>query len=478
MPIPTDSFVSNGQPSYENPSYDAYSPSYGSPVYEGAAVVPPRAVPGTDDLPPHDGATPGGATPDPAAGLEEGGRFVLPPSYQRLTQEAPRGYFGVALMHWYAEQLDALPFTERDLVHAYFERLARKMIELGASDLDLGGPACGEHAWYRLDGDKRPHPEVGTFGMKEVDLILLSLIAPFQQEKLFKRYAVDFGYSLRVEEGEAPRRFRATIYYDNQHLALSMRLLAWKPRALSSIGFHPLIERGFLFRYVRDGLTLFTGVTGSGKSTTLDAIIDANNRDFPGQILIIAQPIEFIHESKRCIVRHREVGSDVDSFVDGMTQALRQDPDIVVVGEMRDPETISAAMEMADTGHKVFSTLHTPSALETIDRVVAEYPSEEQERIRNRLADVLRCVVSQKLLPAVGGGRVLAKEVLWMTPSARAAIKNGNTGEIYQMIWEGSSQGMITLEQDLLRLVRSGEITAEVALGYANNKRRLLQLLK
>lgn len=417
-----------------------------------------------------------GRKSDPAGDGEP--PFVLPESYQHILLEKPRGYFGVALIHWYAEQIDRVPFDDRDLVVDYFGRLARKMIEINASDLDLGGPACKDLAWYRVDGDKRPYPDMGRFNLDEIDLIVLSLIAPFQQEILFKRYAIDFGYSVVVREGEPPRRFRATIYYDNRHLALSMRMLAWKPRSLSSLGFHPLIERGFLFRYVRDGLTLFTGVTGSGKSTTLDAIIDANNRDFDGQILLIAQPLEYIHESERCIVRHREVGVDVESFVDGMTQSLRQDPDIVVVGEMRDPETISTALEMSDTGHKVFSTLHTSSAIETIDRVVAEYRSDEQERIRNRLADVLRCVISQKLLPVVGGGRVLAKEVLWMTPSSRAAIKNGNTGEIYQMIWEGSDQGMITMEQDLLRLVRNGEIMPEVALGYANNKRRLLQLMQ
>ena len=434
--------------------------AYGNQGFAAEAGVEEQAAPPTVDS--SDGTT----------------RFTLPPSYRRILAEAPRGYFGTALMHWYAEQLDAVPWEDRDVVRAYFDGLAHKMIELNASDLELGGPGTKGQAWYRVDGDKRPDWETETFDLHEIDLILLTLLPPFQQEKLFKTYAVDFGHSIDVNPDEPARRFRATIYHDNKHLALSMRLLAWKPRSLQSLGFHPLIERGFMFRYVRDGLTLFTGVTGSGKSTTLDAIIDANNEDFDGHILLVAQPIEYIHEPKRCVIRHREVGVDVDSFVDGMTQGLRQDPDIVVVGEMRDPETISTAMEMADTGHKVFSTLHTPSAIETIDRIVAEYPSVEQERIRHRLADVLRCIVSQKLLPGVGGGRVLAKEVLWMTPSSRAAIKNGNTGEIYQMMWEGADQGMTTLEQDLLRLVRTGEILPDTALGYANNKRRLLQMLQ
>jgi twitching motility protein PilT len=379
-------------------------------------------------------------------------------------------------MRVYAEKLNALPQADRDAARALFAEFAEKMVERNASDLDLGGPGCNDFIWYRVDGFKRPEHDMGRIGMEEANLLLLTMLAPYQQQYLFKHYAHDFGYSLDVEDDVA-RRFRASVYMDQKQLGLSMRMLPWKPRPLRSLGFHPRIEHGFMFRYVRDGLTLFTGVTGSGKSTTLDAIVDANNDDYEGHILIIAQPIEYIHTSKRCIVRHREVGTDVDNFVEGLIQGLRQDPDIVVVGEMRNPETIETAMEMADTGHKVFSTLHTGSAMETIDRIVAEYAPDEQERIRHRLADVLRCVVSQKLLPAVSGGRILAKEVLWMTSSSRAAIKNNNTHEIYQMMWEGGDEGMITLEQDLLRLLHTGDITPDTALAYANNKRRLLQLM-
>ena len=402
----------------------------------------------------------------------------LPVTLRALAQRVPAELDGPSRIRWYTEQAQSLPVADRDAARAEFAALARRMMDLNASDLDLGGPAANEGIWYRVDGRKEMDPDMGRLSMADADVLLVALLAPHQLERLLSHFAVDFGYSLSVDEDEADRRFRTTVYFDQGHLALSMRMLAWTPRPLRSLGFHPLIERGFMFRYVRDGLTLFTGVTGSGKSTTLDAIVDANNQDIEGHVLIVAQPLEYIHTSKKCIVRHREVGTDVDSFVDGMVQGLRQDPDIVVVGEMRDPETISTAMEMADTGHKVFSTLHTGSAIETIDRIVAEYPTEEQDRVRHRLADVLRCVVSQKLLPALGGGRVLAKEVLWMTPSSRAAIKNGNVGEIYQMIWQGTDQGMITLEQDLTRLVRSGDITLDVAMSYANNKRRLMQLLK
>jgi twitching motility protein PilT len=404
--------------------------------------------------------------------------FHMPAAYRAIINSVPEDYTGVDRMKWYAERIAGLDRDDRDIVRNFFRRIASRMVDLNASDLDMGGPAANDRIWYRVDGFKKPHPDMGEYSKDEVDVILLSLLAPYQFERLFERKGIDFGYAVPGGEDEPDRRFRTTVYFDNRHLALSMRMLPWKPRPLASLAFHPVIERGLLFRYVRDGLTLITGVTGSGKSTTMDAIIDANNDDIEAHVLIIAQPLEFIHDSRKCIIRHREVGVDVETFVDGMVQGLRQDPDIVVVGEMRDPETIETAMETADTGHKVFSTLHTGSAIETIDRIVAEYSSSEQDRVRNRLADVLRCVVSQKLLPGIGGGRVLAKEVLWMTSSARAAIKNNNVSEIYQMIWEGSDQGMITLEQDLLRLLRNGDITPEVAVGYANNKRRLLQLMQ
>jgi twitching motility protein PilT len=294
---------------------------------------------------------------------------------------------------------------------------------------------------------------------------------------LFERYAVDFSQSVDKGGSDGRQRFRCALYFESDHLALSVRAITSKVRPLKSIGFHPIIERGLMFRYERDGLTLITGVTGSGKSSTLDAIVDANNSDMAAHIIIVGQPIEYMHDSKKSIVRHREVGKDVASFKDGIVQALRQDPDIVVIGEMRDPITISAGLEITDSGHKVFSTLHTSSAVESIDRIIGEYPAEEQERVRNRLADVLRCVVSQKLCPKVGGGRVLAKEVLWMLPSARAAIKNNNTAEIYQMMWEGGSHGQITMEQDLVRLLKQRLITPDTAMNFANNKRRIQQLL-
>ncbi|MFA6720362.1 MAG: ATPase, T2SS/T4P/T4SS family, partial [Candidatus Cloacimonadaceae bacterium] len=220
-----------------------------------------------------------------------------------------------------------------------------------------------------------------------------------------------------------------------------------------------------------------TGMTGSGKSTTLDAVIDMNNRDNHGHIVIIANPIEYVHESKYCLVRHREVGVDVLSFSHGAIEALRQDPDIIMVGEMRDPNTISTVLEITDSGHKAFTTLHTSSAIDSIHRIVAEFPPEEQERIRNRLADVLSVIISQKLIPTGDGKLVMTREILSVDASVQAAIRNKNIGEIYQMMVEGRRYGMCTLEQDLHELFKRGIISNRTAMSFANNKKRMHQLI-
>lgn len=401
------------------------------------------------------------------------------PSYvQGIVDATPKGMTGVDRIRHQAEKFSKIDARDRAGLRRFVDSFLVKMASSNASDIDMGGASSGGFVWYRIDGEKRPDLNIPRFSIDETNLMILSLLSRRGMKSLLEWNAADFSYELTVAPGHKAQRFRATAYLDMGHLALNMRAITAEIRSLKSLAFHPSIEKGLKFRHVRDGLTLVTGVTGSGKSTTLDSIVDANNDDVHGHIVIVGRPIEYVHESRKCIVRHREVGQDVPSFKDGIVQALRQDPDIVVIGEMRDPETISAALEITDSGHKVFSTLHTSSAVESIDRIIAEYPSEEQGRVRNRLADVLRCIVSQKLLPKVGGGRILAKEVLWMTPSARAAIKNNNTNEIYQMMWEGWNIGQITLEQDLYRLMRQGLITPDVAVDHANNKRRFQQLAK
>ncbi|MFB6272762.1 MAG: type IV pilus twitching motility protein PilT [Salinibacter sp.] len=402
----------------------------------------------------------------------------LPEVCTRIIESIPESYRGQRRLRHLAEETDKLSVEEENVLRKWVNVFVKRTLKMDASDMDLGGRACAGNVWYRVDGEKRPEEDLGTYDPLETDILVLNLLNEKQTRQLLEEGAADFSYRLEDVTGEdgRPRRFRATAYSDYDHAALNMRAITDEVFELDDLGFHEKIQRGMMFRHVRDGLTLITGVTGSGKSTTLDAIIDANNEDFPGHIVIIAQPVEYMHKPKKCIVRHREVGKDVETFKAGITQALRQDPDIVMIGEMRDPETIQAALEITDSGHKVFSTLHTSSAMETIDRIVAEVPPEEQERVRHRLADVLRCVISQQLLPKVGGGRQMAKEVLWVDASARAAIKNDNVGEVYQMMWEGGQQGQTTLEQDLYRLVRKRKITPEHAMDYANNKKRLKRL--
>lgn len=400
----------------------------------------------------------------------------LPPFCSSIAESTPPILYGEDRIKYLHDRLSQIDVRDRMTLRGFFDQFVHRMAKMNASDIDLGGPTTSGLVWYRIDGEKRPDFNLPRFSTDECTLLILGLITESSWQSIRVKGSSDFSYELSVLTGVRRKRFRATVYMDMGSLALNMRAIVEEVRPLKSLAFHPSVERGLMFRHVRDGLTLITGVTGAGKSSTLDSIVDANNDDISGHIVIIGKPIEYVHESKKCIVRHREVGADVPTFKDGIVQSLRQDPDVVVIGEMRDPDTISAALEITDSGHKVFSTLHTSSAVESIDRIIAEYPPNEQERVRFRLAEVLRCIVSQKLLPKIGGGRILAKEVLWMTPSASAAIKNNNSNEIYQMMYEGWNIGQITLEQDLFRLMKQGLITPETAMNYANNKRRFQQL--
>ena len=374
-----------------------------------------------------------------------------------------------------AERLGELRKEEMELLRGAIEGMVAPMAEMNASDLDLGGAGCKGRVWYRIYGQKSPDESNGSFTEDETDVLLLSLLVKSQVDILLEIRNVDFSYT--ISDGDKSYRYRGDLYFDLDHLALNMRHIPNRIRPFKDLELHPNAARAMMLAYDRQGLTLVTGITGSGKSSTLDSIVDANNQTVPAHIVVIGSPIETVHRPKQSIVRHREVGRDVLSFKDGTIQALRQDPDIIVVGEMRDPETIMTALEVTDSGHKVFSTLHTASAVESIDRIIAECPPIEQNRVRERLADVLKCIVSQKLVPSLDGKRVLSKEVLVMNPSVSAAIKNENIGEIYQMMREGSALGMNTMEQDLKRLVNRRMISPKDAVGYANNKRRMEELL-
>ncbi len=351
------------------------------------------------------------------------------------------------------------------------------MKELNASDIDFGGPSSRGQIWFRIYGEKKPCEDLQSYNEDEVAAILLSVLSNDQKVLLFKNKNVDFSLGVQLEEGKPKSRFRGDVYYESNSLVCNFRRINENLFKIEDIGFPDPIVNRFNLHYEKQGLVLVTGITGSGKSCTLDSIVDLNNHNNNSHIVIIGNPIEYVHQSDRCIIRHRELGEDVLSFREGVIQALRQDPDIIVVGEMRDAPTIATVLEATDSGHKCFSTLHTSSAIDSIHRIVGEFPPIEQERVRNRLADTLRIIVSQKLIPDRNGKLTLAKEILSVNSSVQAAIRNANINEIYQMINEGKKYGMITMEQDLFSLYKRGSITKAAAMNFANNKKRMTQLL-
>ncbi len=380
-----------------------------------------------------------------------------------------------------------VPYEEKYLYTEVMDNILKYMVEKEASDVELGGFGTNGYIWFRVYGHKNPVDELPKINDDEATILILSIMSDKQREFLEKNRNIDFSYTVYDENNKYAKsmkdddaseiRFRVDAYFDVDKLALNMRSIVPKLRTLEELEFGIEVEKVLSFDYIHQGLILITGVTGSGKSTTLDAIIQWHNNNLNAHIVNIAAPLEYVHRSKKCIIRQREVGKDVLSFHEGVVQALRQDLDIMVVGEMRDPATIIAALEVTDTGHKVFSTMHTSSAVESLDRIVAEVPAEEQERVRLRLADVLTAVISQKLVPNIDGTLTLAKEVLIVTPNIRAAIKNNHTGEIYMMINQGAELGMITLEQDLKNLYLDNRISLDKAIQYANNKKLLKQIL-
>ena len=390
----------------------------------------------------------------------------------------PDAYIGPDRTNYIMEQSEKLSVEDKDVLIKFFNHILTVMVDRTASDIEIGGPGTANYIWFRIQGIKQRVKDLPNLKLDESTMLVAALLNKNQHRHLMVNRNIDFSYTFRYIKNNVNVRFRADAYFDLDILTLNMRAISSNLRALESYEFHQYALQSMSHSYIKFGLSLITGITGSGKSTTLDAIINYHNQTNPCQVIVIAAPIEFVHTSNQCIIKHREVGRDVLSFKDGVTQALRQDPDIIVIGEMRDPDTILASLEVADTGHKVFSTLHTSSAIESIDRIIAEVNPVEQERVRMRLADVLVSVVSQKLIPGVNGQLVLAKEVLVVTPSVKAAIKNNNTSEIYMMMNQGSSMGMITMEQDLMRLYQQRKISKENMIAYANNKNRIRQLFK
>lgn len=365
----------------------------------------------------------------------------------------------------------------RKLAFDHLKKLLKKMREMDASDIDFGGQGAKEKIWFRIHGNKTPAENLPHYSYDEVTAILLSALSDDQKVSLFKNKNVDFSVEIALEDGESFSRFRGDVYYECNTLVSNFRRINENLFKIEDLGFPQIITNRLNLQYEKAGLILVTGITGSGKSCTLDSIVDLNNHENNAHIIIIGDPIEYVHQSDKCLIRHREIGEDVLTFREGVIQALRQDPDIIVVGEMRDAATMATVLEATDSGHKCFTTLHTSSAIESIHRIIAEFPPIEQERVRNRLADTLKVILSQKLIPDRNGKLTLTKEILSVNASVRAAIRNSNINEIYQMINEGKRSGMRTLEQDLFNLYKTNVITKATALNFSNNKKRISQLL-
>jgi len=350
---------------------------------------------------------------------------------------------------------------------AKIDAFFKLMNEQGASDLHL---VAGQPPSLRIRGD------IERIKYKVLDSddlrSMLYEIAPEEKIKLFEETGdVDFGYEIK---GLA--RYRANFFMQHNGVGAVFREIPSIIMTAEQLGLPPVISKlGSLPR----GLVVVTGPTGSGKSTTLAAIIDVANRKRKDHIITIEDPIEFVHQSQGCIVNHREVGLHTQSFSSALRGALREDPDIILVGEMRDLETISLAIEAASTGHLVFGTLHTTSAAKTVDRIIEVFPSSEQAQIRSTLSDGLRAVIAQVLFKRIDKkGRCAALEILIATPAARNLIRESKTHQLASTIQTGKKYGMLLLDDAIMELYNKGWISPDEAYAKANDKARFRPLLK
>jgi twitching motility protein PilT len=348
-----------------------------------------------------------------------------------------------------------------------FADVLLEMIDRRASDLHItpGAPPTirVRGRLIRMDG----YPVLSTTDTRE---IVYSILSNAQRQKLENHWQLDFAYAV---PGAA--RFRVNAYFQRASIGAAFRLIPFEIASLESLGLPPVVAE---FTTKPRGLVLVTGPTGSGKSTTLASLIDVINDTREEHIMTIEDPIEFLHKHKKCIVNQRELGSDTQSFGDALKAALRQDPDVILVGEMRDLETIGTAITAAETGHLVFATLHTQDTPQTIDRIIDVFPSAQQGQVRAQLSVALQGIMTQTLLPtADGSGRCAACEVLVPTPAVRNLIRESKSHQIYSVLQTGGSHGMQTMDASLAQLVRAGKITRALAESRAHSTEELRRLM-
>ncbi len=348
------------------------------------------------------------------------------------------------------------------------DELLEHMVGRNASDLHV---TTGTPPVIRVRGEVQRLDGYDPLSAEETQGLLYRILSSEQQKQLELKRQLDFSHSI---PGLA--RFRVNVYFQRESLGAAFRLIPTELKTLEELGIpaslHQLAEKP-------RGLVLVTGPTGSGKSTTLAALIDEINRNRSEHILTIEDPIEFLHRHKRCIVNQREIGPDATSFADALRAALRQDPDVILVGEMRDLETIGTALTAAETGHLVFGTLHTQSAPSTIDRIIDVFPAEQQEQVRIQIASSLQGVVTQALLPTADGmGRVPALEILLPDDAVRNLIRQGKVEQIYSVMQTNTGRGMLTMEQSLADLIQRRVVDLEVGLSRSSRPAQLIGLLE
>ena len=347
------------------------------------------------------------------------------------------------------------------------ESLLEECIRRKASDLHL---QYGLPPILRIDGALVPI--VGNQPLKEATVknLIFATLDEEQQKILMKDKEFDYSFAF----GDIAR-FRVNAFHERGKLAAAFRLIPNQIKSINELGMPPVVET---FAEFPRGLVLVTGPTGSGKSTTLAALIDKINREKSVHIITIEDPIEFTHKSQRSVIAQREVHYDTFSFAAALRSALREDPDVVLIGEMRDLETIQAAITIAETGHLVFATLHTNSAAQSIDRMIDVFPSHQQPQVRTQLSNMLMAICAQRLVPAIGGGRVVAAEVMVANSAIRSLIREGKTYQLDTAIQTGADQGMQTMDRTLAKLVQTGVITYDSAREYAVDINELNRLVR
>jgi twitching motility protein PilT len=343
---------------------------------------------------------------------------------------------------------------ESDTESALLSELLIQCQEMGASDLHI---TSGARPTLRLQGSLVPLEDRPLLTPPVIQRMMYAILTQKQRENFEEILELDFAYAL---PGRA--RFRVNLYRQRDSLGAAFRIIPYEIKALEELGVPPSVAN---FAMLPRGFVLVTGPTGSGKSTTLASLVDLANRQRRDHIMTVEDPIEFLHTHKSCLVNQREIGEDTWSFQNALKHVLRQDPDIILVGEMRDLETISVALTAAETGHLVFATLHTQDAAQTIDRVIDVFPPHQQQQVRVQLAGALQGVVCQTLCKTYDGkGRAVATEVLVATPAIRNLIREGKTHQIYSSLQSGGKHGMHTLDQHLAELVKAGRVTYETGL--------------